>query len=359
MRTESDRAVLHRAVAGHLAGLDDRDLVALLDAATPGGPGIGGATATLDVAGTRVFAKAVPLTDREREPGAVRSTGNLFGLPTFYQYGIGSAGFGTWREITVHERTSRWVLDGAFDGFPVVHHWRVLPRRPAAMPEREREFWLARWGGSPAVRARLAAIDGASAAVVVIMEHIPLTLGEWLAARVAEGQRAAAAALSFVEDGLSAATRFLAAHATVHFDAHFGNILTDGHRLYLADFGLTLAADFTLTDDERDFLHRHRDYDRCHVATHLTHWLVHTTAGVPWRDCHAYVLAQADAGFPELPPWAATVATRHAPVATILGAFHERLLAGQLSARYPSDALAEALLPDRHRAGDPLPYPGP
>ncbi|GAA0900260.1 hypothetical protein [Virgisporangium aurantiacum] len=340
MRADLDRVTANRAVADHLARLDDHDIVALLDAATPGPPGIGGATTTFDIAGTRVFAKAIPLTDRERE----RDTRNIFDLPTYYQYGIGSAGFGTWREIAVHERTTRWVLDGAFGGFPVVHHWRVLPRPPEPMPAREREFFLGRWGDSPAVRARMAAIDSASAVVVVVMEHIPFTVDEWLKARVADGPRAAAAAVSFVEDGLSTATDFLAAQGIVHFDAHFWNVLTDGHGLYLADFGLALAADFTLTGEERDFLGRHRDYDRCHVATHLTHWLVHHTAGVPWPDCHGYVAAQADAGFPDLPPWAATVATRHAPVATVLGAFHERLIAGDLSAPYPSEALAAALL---------------
>jgi hypothetical protein len=330
------RVTANRAVAGHLARLDDHDIVALLDAATPGPPGIGGATTTFDIAGERVFAKAIPLTDRERE----RDTRNLFGLPTYYQYGIGSAGFGTWREIAVHERTTRWVLDGAFGGFPVVHHWRVLPRRPEPMPDSDREWFLGRWGHSPAVRARLAAIDSATAAVVVVMEHVPYTLDEWLKARVAEGPRAATAAFTFVEHGLGAATEFLASQGIVHFDAHFYNVLTDGHRLYVADFGLALAADFTLTDEERDFLHRHRDYDRCHIATHLTHWLVHTVAGVPWQDCHTYVATQADAGFPDLPPWAAAVATRHAPVATILGGFYERLIAGDLSTPYPSDALA-------------------
>jgi hypothetical protein len=210
------------------------------------------------------------------------------------------------------------------------------------MPDGDREFWIARWGGSAAVEARLAAIDAATAAVVVVMEHVPHRLDTWLAARVAEGPRAAAAAVAFVEAGLDAATRFLAAHGIVHFDVHFGNVLTDGRRLYLADFGLALAADFTLTGDERDFLDRHRDYDRCHTATHLTHWAVHTATGIPWRDCPGYVLEHAAAGFPDLPPWAATVAARHAPVATILGAFFETLLAGDLEAPYPADELAQA-----------------
>lgn len=44
----------------------------------------------------------MPLTDVELRPENVRSTANLFGLPTFYQYGVGSAGFGARRELAVH-----------------------------------------------------------------------------------------------------------------------------------------------------------------------------------------------------------------------------------------------------------------
>ena len=31
-------------------------------------------------------------------------------------------------------------------------------------------------------------------------------------------------------------------HGLVHFDAHFGNVLTDGRRLFVADFGLATSA---------------------------------------------------------------------------------------------------------------------
>ena len=47
---------------------------------------------------------------------------------------------------------------------------------------------------------------------------------------------------------------FLRQHGIVHFDAHFGNVLTDGDEYYLADFGLALDGTFELTATERRFL---------------------------------------------------------------------------------------------------------
>jgi hypothetical protein len=55
--------------------------------------------------------------------------------------------------------------------------------------------------------------------------------------------------------------RFMRAQGMVHFDAHFHNVLTDGERHYLTDFGLALDATFDLSDAERAFLGRHMDYD--------------------------------------------------------------------------------------------------
>jgi hypothetical protein len=61
--------------------------------------GIGGTAALLDIEGTPVFVKRVPLTDPERRPENVMSTANPFRLPTCCHYGVGSAGGGGWREV--------------------------------------------------------------------------------------------------------------------------------------------------------------------------------------------------------------------------------------------------------------------
>src|SRR5437867_1786265 len=63
-----------------------------------------GTTETLDVGGTPVFVKRIPVTDLELEHRY--SPRNLYRLPTFYHYGIGSAGFGVFRELLAHVKTT-------------------------------------------------------------------------------------------------------------------------------------------------------------------------------------------------------------------------------------------------------------
>jgi len=127
----NERIARHRLISERLGRLDDRDLAALVDAGIPLGSGIGGRTSLLCVDGLPVFVKRIPLTDLERRPENVRSTANLFGLPTFYQYGVGSTGFGAWREVAAHEMTTAWVLDGLYPSFPLTYHWRILPHEPS------------------------------------------------------------------------------------------------------------------------------------------------------------------------------------------------------------------------------------
>ncbi|MEV0242221.1 hypothetical protein AB0I06_20115 [Streptomyces sp. NPDC050674] len=64
--TGGDRPTVYDSVSTHLASCGDAELRALLDAAVPLGTGIGGRSARLDVSGTPVFAKQVPLTGRVR-----------------------------------------------------------------------------------------------------------------------------------------------------------------------------------------------------------------------------------------------------------------------------------------------------
>ncbi|GAA0268587.1 hypothetical protein [Cryptosporangium japonicum] len=110
-----------------LSARSDADLAALLETAPAD------AAVTLRVDGVRIFAKRIPLTDRERaRPG---DTGNLFDLPTFCQYGIGSPGFGAWRELAANRFVSAAVRAGRTSALPLLHHWRVLPGRPPMTAE--------------------------------------------------------------------------------------------------------------------------------------------------------------------------------------------------------------------------------
>jgi hypothetical protein len=230
--------------------------------------GIGGESAVIDVDGEKVFVKKIWLTDLERRNEG--STANLFDLPVFYQYGVGSAGFGAWRELHAYLTASAWVTSGACPYLPLVHHWRVLPRAPPA-PDPEHAERLDRafayWGRSEAVLARLAAIRAASASLTLFLEYAPETLQAWLSRQLEGGAPAAdvETAILRAHDQSLEVAGFMNARGMLHFDLHANNVMTDGDLLYVGDFGLTLCADFDLSPAERAFLERHRLYDRAFV----------------------------------------------------------------------------------------------
>ncbi|MYW08175.1 protein kinase family protein [Streptomyces sp. SID2563] len=341
-KPDGGRAAVHAAVATRLALLSDRRLGREVAAATPLSSGLGGRAAELDVDGTRVFVKRVPLTDLELRPEHVRSTANLFGLPLFYQYGIGSAGFGAWRELAAHILTTRWVLDGAHPDFPLMYHWRVLPDTP---PQGYMdalggiEGAVAHWEGHPAVRARLEAIGRSTASLVLFLEHVPHTLGSWLADRRAAAARGGEAPpYARIDAALTRGADFMSTQGFVHFDAHFRNVLTDGRSIRFADFGLALSTAFELSAEESAFLAAHRAYDRHYVAGDLLrHHLSDEVYDAAFL--RAWLAGTRPAA---VPPEAAALLDRHAPAALALDAFHHSLLKESRRTPYPAAAIDEA-----------------
>jgi serine/threonine protein kinase len=64
---------------------------------------------------------------------------------------------------------------------------------------------------------------------------------------------------------------FLRTKGIIHFDPHFRNILTDGDRIYLTDFGLVLDRSFALTKDEEAFFEQNLFYGYGEVLRNLRH----------------------------------------------------------------------------------------
>ncbi|MFF1274715.1 protein kinase family protein [Streptomyces marokkonensis] len=341
------RLSAHGAVSTALALRSDGALADIVDRATPAGSGIGGKSALTEVAGTPVFVKRVPLTEVELRPEHVRSTANLFRLPVFCQYGIGAIGgpgFGAWRELAAHIMTTHWVLAAEHEGFPLMYHWRVLPDStplPEELADVERA--VAYWGGGPQVRHRIRALEQSSASVALFLEYIPRNLHQWLGERIEAGGETADRACAMVDRGLAAATSFMNSRGLLHFDAHFENILTDGRRLYLADYGLALSSGFHLSPDEADFFERHRTYDRCYTATYLVNWLVTALYGFRREDREgrrALVRALAEGERPTgIPREAAAILTRHAPVAAVMSDFNRAFQDRSRRTPYPLEEL--------------------
>ncbi|WP_181803552.1 BUD32 family EKC/KEOPS complex subunit [Streptomyces shenzhenensis] len=329
MTDTTSRVAAHAGIATSLALLSDVELAELVAAGRPLGTGIGGRAVRLTVDGRPVFVKRIPLTDREQDPRHTRSTENLFALPAYCHYGIGaigSPGFGAWRELAAHQVTTDWVLAGRFAGFPLLHHWRVLPATPAPLPDQlaDIEGAVAYWGGSTGVRERIEALRDASASLTLFLEHIPYTLHDWLDAELRTDR--AESACDFTAHGLAELTAFLSASHLLHLDAHFGNILTDGRRLYLTDFGLSLSSRFRLACDERDFFGRHRHYDRAYTGYYLVIWLVTALYGYRGEERAEFVRSCAAGSRPEgIPRAAADLLVRHAPHAVPMEVFCRRL----------------------------------
>jgi len=317
-------------LATRLAALSDDHLAALL-AETASWPAnvLGNQSGMIDVGDAKVFVKKIALADLERTAENEGSTANLFDLPVFYQYGVGSAGFGAWRELTAYLKASVWALSGECQHFPLVYHWRVLPRTAPPLSA-EQQAWLDRspdyWNHSDAVRARLEAILAASASIVLFLEYVPETLPAWLKDRSTGGclDAGSEAAILRVHDQLHDAAAFMNDRGMVHFDLHAHNLLTDGEQVYAADFGLAQCADFDLSLAERAFFETHRLYDRCYVDWAFVEWLA--------PKAEPAVLT----------PALSALVDHCAPVANIFGNFLNTLIEGSKTTPYPVSELEAA-----------------
>jgi len=340
----ADRIKNHAHISAALASFSDAGLSELLNTAKPLHSGIGGTSALLTIDDTRVFVKKIPLTDIERQPKNFMSTANIFDLPLFCQYRVGSPGFGAWRDLVAHVMTTEWVLAGECPNFPITYHWRVLPTsnsEPMISEELEDVTATVKfWDGSEAVRNRREGIQNASAHIVLFLEYVPETLLQWLGNQLKAGGAAAERALSFVEENLKVTEDFMNARGFVHFDTHFENIVTDGGTLYLCDFGLALASKFDLTEAEIAFLRFHRTYDRCVSIVSLLHCLITSSFGKDeWPRFRHYI----NVDHQELAPALSARIKRYGPIAVVMSDFYRDLQKETKLRQFPAIELQRLL----------------
>jgi hypothetical protein len=324
----------HDRVSASLAARDDDELATLLDAAPPGAVGVGGGYSVFDVDGVPVFAKQIPITDREL--AHPHSTANLFDLPASCQYGmhrLGGPGFGAWRELAANTIVTEAVLAGEASSFPLLYHWRVLPGRPPIASEHlDIDAVVAQFGGAPTVRIRLQELAAAARSLVLFLQYIPYPLQDRLNDPLGTAET--------IERQLFEVVASLRSRELLHMDGHFGNLRADGDRIYLVDFGLATSPRFDLSDAERDFVAHHVGHDADYAAMRLVNWLVNTVCGVPVGAGPAarnqYVRRCAGGDIPQsVPPAVTGILARHAVAAARMNDFHWRLFDGDLRAQYP------------------------
>ncbi|MEU7141510.1 serine/threonine protein phosphatase [Nocardia sp. NPDC046473] len=328
----SDRQ--HR-LSAFLASRNDIELAELMNTGRSNSVGVGGSSAVLDVNGIPVFAKRIPLTDRELTYQG--STANLFDLPVFCQYGIGGPSFNAWRELAANIIVTDGVLAGEAQSFPMLYHWRVLPgRSPIAAEHADINTVVAAQGGSPAVRARLEALAAAPSSLVLFSEYIPHPMPDWL-------REDPVGKAGTVERQFAEIITFLSDRALLHMDGHFANMRCDGEQIYLTDFGLATSPHFDLSTAEREFAERHTTHDADYAAMRLVNWLVTDVCGIPMPTSggpvvrNEYVIQCATGHIPDnVPSAVAAILTRHAPAAAKMNAFYWRLFGGDIHAEYPT-----------------------
>ena len=121
------RKALYDRLSCELSSFNDIELQNLLNQSVLQSKSLGGKTGLVTIDGKQVFYKIIPLAGSEMSKENKFSTANFFNLPQYFQYGLGSLGFGAWREHKILYQTSDWVLKEDIGNFPIVYHSRIMP----------------------------------------------------------------------------------------------------------------------------------------------------------------------------------------------------------------------------------------
>jgi hypothetical protein len=338
------RIKLYSQISTSLTALSNEKLKQILADAKPMYEGIGGKSALISIDDTQVFVKKIPLTDLEQLPQNFMSTANLFNLPLGYQYGIGSAGFGAWRELATHVMTTNWVITSECVNFPIMYHWRILPSGPGDINTNywgDIEEYCQYWENSGAIRQRAEDLNKASAHIALFLEYVPQNLSEWLSAQIAKGDGSTETAVVFVDEQLKETNKHMNALGLMHFDAHFENILTDGERLYLSDFGLALSSKFDLSTEETEFLKQHQSYDQACAAVNLLHCIITSLFGKEHWEIRLREYLSGELS--NVPPAINTIINRYASTTLLMDEFFQKLQKESKSTPYPAAQLEKLL----------------
>jgi hypothetical protein len=247
-------------LSSQIAQLDNTQLHSLLNNSELNQSTTGwGTNHTIVLGESKVFVKRLLVTNIEYDN--LFSTKNLYDLPTYCNYGLGSPGFGVFRELITHIKTTNWVLEGTIATFPLMYHYRIMPFFGQHIDLENLQGYLESWGNNANVEKYVLDRAVVNYELVLFLEHIPYILETWLQKNPDKVQRTL--------NSLHATIDFLSKKEIIHFDAHFRNILTDGEQIYLTDFGLVLDRSFDLTKEEKSFFDRHIFYDCGEVLRNL------------------------------------------------------------------------------------------
>lgn len=196
----------------------------------------------------------------------------------------------------------------------------------------------------------------------LVLEHVPYRLVDWLSGHLSMTGK--------LIDQLIGTIRFLHDHGVFHFDAHAGNVVTEGTAPLLTDFGLASDRAFRLTAHEHAFLDAHQHYDFGEAIYGTTSGLWALLAMLP--DGHRDGLLRrfrpdmpatpdpgliaellvtnletlADDGSLKVPPEYVRVVARYRPIILFMNAFFSSMRSNRRKNTFFDDALLAGLLTD-------------
>lgn len=267
----------YELLSSKFESLNDKKIEELLEKPLSASSGLGGKTGEVNLNQHKVFFKRIPLTDTELTSENKLSTTNFFNLPIYFQYGLGSLGFGAWRELNTLKKASSWVLENKSCNFPILYHWRVVSRsveKPTSNYLEKSEEYIKRWPPEPEIRNLFESKLSAKYELVVFIEHLESDLDTWLHSQFDHASTCIEKSCQIILNQLLSITKFTTSQNLLHFDLHFKNIMTDGHSLYLADFGLAISPSFSLSPTEKEFYSRHLNYDKIYSISFFVEWIL-------------------------------------------------------------------------------------
>ena len=187
----------------------------------------------------------------------------------------------------------------------------------------------------PRIEASKQSVDS----VVLFCEYMPHNLHDWMNEQVAMGEDEANSAFAMVESQVRSTVSFMNSQGLLHFDVHFENILTDGSRIYITDFGLVTSSRFELSDTERAFFELNKTHDECYVVTHQVNWLAAGLLGLMDRRDRIDFIRRCANGYDpteKVGTVAADIINRYAPIATVINDFYTDLRVDSKTTPFPA-----------------------
>ena len=182
------------------------------------------ANTTIEIDKIKIFVKSIILTELEYKNKY--NTSNLFNLPLYYNYGIGSYGINCWREVLMHIKTTNYVLNGECENFPLLYHYRIIETKPTKL-----KFDFKYWNSNNNIKNYIDAKSKSKYKILLFIEYFPKVVNEWLLENKNNIH-------SFYKQSLNI-INFLNLKNIIHFDTHNRNFVVDSNNtIYLTYYGI-------------------------------------------------------------------------------------------------------------------------